>query len=699
MARGRPPLSLRPREHKAPNGRLPPLAAPAPQRCEHGADTLQAWERFITGEPEAAAPLGNFVVSSWQRSLALGVNPQSRAAPLAAEGDRLGQLEERYRDLLWAAGEVMAEAADLFPGSRCIVLLTTPEGVVLDARGDTRTLDEGARINLMRGGDWREAVVGTNGIGTAIATRRPAQVHASEHFCEGIKRWTCAAAPICEPGTGDVLGVVDISGPPSTYQRANLALAVSMARRIEGTLAERGVQERARLLENCLARLTAADTAGLVAVDRGGRLVHLAGRVASPVQVGERVPGLARDVAVEEWAQRLPDGWRPEWFTPIVFGGRAIGAMLVVPNQPRAGGASRQALPFSEADPERCAFSHIIGNSSPIRALIARANLLAQRRVPVLIEGETGVGKELLARAIHGDASDGRPFIAFNCGAVSKELVAGELFGHVRGAFTGATSEGRLGRFELAHGGTLCLDEIGEMPLDVQPMLLRVLEEGVVYRLGDPQPRRVDVRLIAVTNRNLRREVEAGRFRRDLYYRIGVTQLTIPPLRERPQDIAPLIEHFNLRLAARHRVPARRFAPGVLAALCAVPWHGNVRELRNVVESLLLAGSDELVTLEDLPPEFLDAPLPAAAVNGASLPTASPGQPLAGDRAAPGPPAPDASPVRLEAVERETLRRALRRSQGNIADAARQLGISRSTLYRKMQRYRMDATLPDQGQA
>jgi transcriptional regulator with PAS, ATPase and Fis domain len=303
--------------------------------------------------------------------------------------------------------------------------------------------------------------------------------------------------------------------------------------------------------------------------------------------------------------------------------------------------------------------------------VIQRAGQLAGRRVPVLIEGETGTGKELLARAMHDDAEGRRPFIAFNCGAVSRELVAGELFGHVRGAFTGAVAEGRPGRFELAHQGTLCLDEIGEMPLDLQPVLLRVLEEGIVYRLGDTQPRQVDVRLIAVTNRNLRAETEAGRFRRDLYYRVGVTTLTMPPLRERVEDIEVLIAHFNRKLSARHGVPMRQFGPGVLAALRGLAWPGNVRELRNVVENLLLTGSDAMVTLEDLPPELFGPGVSRAP------PPASRGEPGAS----------------LADAERDMILRAMKSEHGNLAGAARLLGISRSTLYRKLGRYGLD--MPD----
>ena len=636
-------------------------------RRAEGSDTMLAWERFLTGDPEAAAPAGNFVVSSWRRSLALGVDPGGRAAPLAAHGDDVGRLRRGHRDLLAAAAGVFAEVTELFAGSRSIMVLTNADGVVLEAVGDLRTLEQGRDIHLMLGGDWREDVVGTNGIGTALATGRPAQVHASEHFCEGIKSWTCAGAPICEPGTDTILGVVDISGPPTTYQRNNLTLAVTTARQIETTLAEQAAREGMRLLEACLNRLTASDAAGLIAIDRSGRLVHVTGRIPSAIGLGERLPGISREVAIEDWADHLPEGWRPEWFSPVAFGGRAIGAMLVVPDRPRSA-ASRPALPRgSESDPDRSTFEHIIGRSAAMTAVIRRASQLALRRVPVLIEGETGVGKELLARAIHGDGDGKRPFIAFNCGAASKELLAAELFGHVRGAFTGATPEGRPGRFELAHQGTLCLDEIGEMPLELQPVLLRVLEEGIVYRLGDPQPRQVDVRLVAITNRILRAEIEAGRFRRDLYHRISVTALTVPPLRERVDDIDLLVEHFNCKLALRHCVPMRQFGPGVMAALRALPWRGNVRELRNAVESLLLTGSDALVRLEDLPAELLgqDAPTPPAM--------------------------PAATPARLVDAEREAILMAMRRAHGNLAGAARALGTSRSTLYRKLGRYGLDA--------
>lgn len=633
-------------------------------------DTMLAWERFLAGELTTAAPTA--LLASWKRSLQSGVNPTAGAAPFAVHGDAIAALRWRHRELLSASDRLFSATAELFAESHSILLLTNADGVILKAAGDLRTLDAGEKIHLMTGGDWREATAGTNGIGTALATRQPTYIHGSEHFCEGIKAWSCAAAPICEPGTGNVIGVLDISGPPSTYQINNLTLAVTAARQIEMVLAEQVAREHMRLLAFCLQRLSSSDAAGLIAIDRRGRLVHTTARVTLPVGVGERFPGMDENSAVEEWADRLPQGLRPEWFNPVVVDGGTIGAMLIVPVRASPSSGVRrvgQHVPArTEADPQRNCFSQILGHSTAMQAAIDRGRQLARRRVPVLIEGETGAGKELFARAIHGEEGGGGPFVAYNCGAASKELIGAELFGHVRGAYTGATSEGRPGRFELAHGGTLCLDEIGEMPLELQPVLLRALEEGVIYRLGDTQPTRIDVRLLAMTNRNLREEVECGHFRRDLYYRVSVTRIRIPPLRERDVDVDLLVEYFNRRLAQRHGLQARRFPEDIMAVLRAYSWPGNVRELRNVVENLLLTSNDEIVTLNEMPLELLDE---AAATNETLMPVV------------------DVQSASLEETERLAIARAVHQAHGNLAQAARALGVSRSTLYRKLQIYRL----------
>jgi transcriptional regulator of acetoin/glycerol metabolism len=612
---------------------------------------MAAWERFLTGEQQAAVPLAGIVVASWQRSLRLGVNPAGRAAPIAAVGDRYLALRHRNRDLINASADIFGRIESMLAESRCMMLLTDPFGIVLETAGDHGTIDEGERIHLVPGGQWNEDVMGTNGIGTALATGQPAQVHASEHFCEGIKAWTCAAAPIHHPITGKILGVLDISGPPTTYQRGNLSLAVATARQIETSLAERVERERARLLEHCLHMAPSFAHTEMLVLDRSGRVVFANGKPDSFAGL----PPFEPDQKIEDWVRNLPESLKKSGnFEPVQLDGRTVGAMIFAPHA--------DAFPRAAAKPVIAvngAFDGIVGGSPEIVKMVEQATQLAGRRVALLVQGETGTGKEVLVRAIHQLAGPAQPLVVFNCGAASKDLLGAELFGHVRGAFTGALQEGRPGRFELAHGGILCLDEIGELPLDMQPLLLRVLEEGIVYRIGESHGQKVDVRLIAMTNRNLRREVAAGRFRADLFYRLSVTSIEIPPLRARDGDVARLLDYYNEVLSEKHGTRKLRFAGDALRALDAYAWPGNVRELRNFVEGLLLSGADE-VTATSLPPE------------------------MSHDSAQGG----ENSGLRLEDTARAAMIRAIENCAGNLSQAARQLGISRSTLHRRLKELR-----------
>jgi sigma-54 dependent transcriptional regulator, acetoin dehydrogenase operon transcriptional activator AcoR len=316
---------------------------------------------------------------------------------------------------------------------------------------------------------------------------------------------------------------------------------------------------------------------------------------------------------------------------------------------------------------------HIIGHSAPFRQALEKARVLAERDVPVLLQGETGVGKEVFARAIHGSGPRPHgPFVALNCGGLPRDLLASELFGYVEGAFSGARRTGRIGRLEAAHGGTLFLDEIGEMPLELQPSLLRVLEDREVYRLGENRPRQVAFRLVAASNRDLHAEVTAGRFRMDLFYRVSVTSLVIPPLRERQEDLPDLVAHFSRDVAQRHGMSVPRFEPAVLSALATYAWPGNVRELRNVVEGLVLMRVGQAVTVADLPAEVASSRVVGTPSHGALAPI-----PVTG----------------LDAVERDAITAAILTYHGNLTQVARALHIAKSTLYLKIQKYGLEHIL------
>jgi DNA-binding NtrC family response regulator len=307
-----------------------------------------------------------------------------------------------------------------------------------------------------------------------------------------------------------------------------------------------------------------------------------------------------------------------------------------------------------------------------------RARQLSKVNVPVLLQGPTGAGKEIFARALHeaGPTSQG-PFIPFNCGGITRDLLASELFGYIEGAFTGAKRGGMVGKFEAANGGTLFLDEIGEMPIDLQPHLLRVLEEGEVYRLGENKPRKVSLRLVAATNRDLRKEVAEGRFRMDLFYRLSVTTLHLPGLCDRPDDIPALTEYFIDRFVKSHGIEPRYPNAEALEAMKEYSWPGNVRELRNVVEGMLLLGRDDVLTLDDLPSEILKNNVNQFGMK--SEPVQAPvGEVSAGT---------------LDESEKATILAALNIEKGNMSRVAERLGIARSTLYQKIRRYEIDRVL------
>jgi transcriptional regulator with GAF, ATPase, and Fis domain len=316
----------------------------------------------------------------------------------------------------------------------------------------------------------------------------------------------------------------------------------------------------------------------------------------------------------------------------------------------------------------------LIGGSSAIQHIREVIRLIAARTCTVLITGESGTGKEVVASALHsasGRAS--RPMVAVNCAAVPAALLESEMFGHAKGAFTGAVAH-RVGRFEQAHQSTIFLDEIGDTPPELQAKILRVLQEKEIQKIGSSTPQKVDVRVLAATNRDLREEMSAGRFRHDLFFRLRVIPLHIPPLRERPEDIPPLVDHFLEKICRREGIGRKRVEPGVTAHLAEQPWPGNVRELEHALErAIALTGEREVLDMWDFPPFCEVVPLrPYAAVAEDASETINLEQTIA-------------------KLERALIDRALQRSCGNKARAAQMLGLKRSTLVSKVRALQVTA--------
>ena len=352
--------------------------------------------------------------------------------------------------------------------------------------------------------------------------------------------------------------------------------------------------------------------------------------------------------------------------------------LLAALEQAVAGTAAGELRPLTEKIPALLAFDEIVGSAPDFRAALAIAAKAARARVPVLIEGESGVGKEVVAEAVHAASPRSKkPMVTVNCGAIPANLVESELFGHEKGAFTGAFDR-KIGRFQQAEGGTIFLDEIGEMPLDAQVKLLRTLQTGEVHPLGARHAQEVDVRVIAATNKRLLDEVEAGRFREDLYYRLNVVPVTIPPLRERAGDIPALARHLLARIAKQPGLRPLGITDDALHMLGEYDWPGNVRQLQNALFRAAVLCEGAALTRADFPQiaslgARRHATTQAAMAGGVTLFRA------------------DGNMRPLEDIEADVIRLAIGHYRGRMTEVARRLGIGRSTLYRKLGELGIDA--------
>jgi two-component system, NtrC family, response regulator HydG len=340
----------------------------------------------------------------------------------------------------------------------------------------------------------------------------------------------------------------------------------------------------------------------------------------------------------------------------------------VVDNASRTQHLRRANAELSRRLDEKFGFEGVIGNSPQMHEVVDRLRRIAPTDATVLIQGDTGTGKELVAQAIHQNSPrKNRPFVALNCAALSENILESELFGHIRGAFTDASAD-RIGKFEYANGGTLFLDEVGDMPLPTQIKLLRVLESGEITRVGSNEPIKVNVRILSATNRDLEDAIRVGTFREDLYHRLKVLTVRLPRLAERTQDLPLLIEHFIQMHSARHHKEIKSMTMAARRRLMAYNWPGNVRQLKNAIESMVVVDYDEVLDVDDLPSELLtpgEQPVPAGAVSGLSDLVGRP----------------------LSELEGLFIGETLKATAGNREEAAEMLGIGERTLYRKIKEF------------
>lgn len=614
------------------------------------------WQARRAFFDEGSAPAGLIddpVLRSWQRCRGQGRGASEQVEFDPVDRLALARLLEAQRTLLEAARPELDALARAVSDAGYAVLLTDVQGRALAVEGCTDRRSEPLRQAFRPGVDLSEAVIGTNAMSSAIAEQRVVRVLGPEHFFADNQIFHCCAAPVFDP-QGRVVGAVDISRDMPGLAAGAVALTQRCARRIERKLFE-ALPAFVRLR---LETQDASDEAWL-AFNRDGGL--LAANIAARHLID--VPFVPQGLGFSD----LFDG---RFDTLAAAASQASGELSLrlrggVQLRARASGVppmARSVATPNRSAPPRTAPRPEFGDVS-FAADFERALRAFNAGLPVLVTGETGAGKEVAARALHevSHRHDG-PLIAINCGAIAPQLMAAELFGHVEGAFTGARRGGSAGKIEAAQGGTLLLDEIGDMPLELQVGLLRMLDSGEVLRVGATRAVRVDVRFVCATHRDLRALVASGLFREDLYYRISGFQLQVPPLRMR-SDFNAVLD----ALLAEQGCAPRLLDAGLRRALKSRRWPGNVRQLRHALRlALALLDADEALTLSHFPDHEPDH---------------EPGLRVPSDRPRTG--APDDG-LSWRQTQQQAIDAALRQTGGNVTAAAALLNIGRATLYRKL---------------
>ncbi|WP_462408500.1 sigma-54-dependent Fis family transcriptional regulator [Neobacillus sp. Marseille-QA0830] len=656
----------------------------------------KAWEDFVSGK-DFDVKVRTFTQQSWERSLKHGIHPAQQIAPLTLTEEQI--LNYKSSNPLYSIIKpILSELKEVAIDSGHLVVFSNNSGEIIDVEGDVKLKSAAEKMNFAVGTSWLENNIGTNAIGTALATGTPMQIFASEHFCEPVHNWVCSAAPVRDPATKGIIGVVDLTGEWSLIHPHSLTTAISISQSIEGRLLNLLELDRYKLLEHYLETSIKFPKRISAVLDRGGYVIKANHLFYSNgwIDITNHIPELKNVSLMHEQRWKTNnDGWSFE-LTPIYFEGKFIGSVVqaistkVSVTIPGYTNEHNNNNNNNNNNNLRYSFSHLIGCSKEFKSVIAEAQSIANLNLPVLIEGESGTGKELFAQSIHAASSRSfGPFVAVNCGAIHKDLAESELFGYEEGTFTGGQKGGRAGKFQQADGGTIFLDEIGEMPLNLQTILLRVLEEGEVVRLGGKKPIKLNVRVIAATNRDLKKASEEGKFRLDLYYRLNILSLKIPPLRERTGDIPVILEDLLNKVCNQMGRSPLRIENTALKFLERYEWPGNVRELRNFVYKMAVkVQNSPFVTISDLPNEIMDSQNQKYDNN---YNTPYPGQDSKGDSPLLPPPNETISDIQLlKEQELKTILNVLEEVNGNVQEAAKRLGIHRSTIYRKLSRINGD---------
>ncbi len=612
------------------------------------------------------------IASSHKRSKKYNIDPNLTKAP---ESTRLTpkELEERIENqktFYTVAKEQIDKLYTLLQGTGFCMALADKDGYVLYVIGDTDLVEHFKNRNCIPSYRWTEKDMGTCAIGLTLEDKKPIYIPGNEMYATLAQNISNSGAPVFDID-GSLLGVISLSGYTEKMHIHTLGLVCQAAEAVTSHLKEQRHSKELAIKNKYMSALLEAGTKGIVTVDPKGRIVQTNQKARCIFELDKNCIGkpfssltktnfnfeqvlhkgkrfLAREISTNKGNGFLA-------LDPVIMkNGEIVGAILTITEKKEM----MQLAMEMTGSKAHFTFDAIVGTSPKLLEALEIAKIAAKNTASLLIYGETGTGKELFAQAIHnaGDRSD-RPFVALNCGAIPSELLESELFGYEEGAFTGAQKGGRPGKLELADTGTLFLDEIGDMPFNMQVKLLRALQTGEIRRVGGIRTIPIDIRIISATNKDLKKEIEKECFRPDLFYRITTLSILIPPLRERRDDIPLLVDYFFKRFGS---LDTRKcLAPNIYNLIVNYSWPGNVRQLESAIERAIHLADGKTIKAEHFGIEKNNA---------------------------------DGTAIRnltLDEMEKNIISESLQKHRGNMSSCAKSLGISRPTLYRKLEKYRI----------
>lgn len=623
------------------------------------------------------------IEESHKRSEVYGVNKDINQSKIILIGDELKKVLEVNKELIEISKPYIDMVAESVDDRDFIIVLTDNNGCILYIRGANKIRDELEKLNLKVGAYMDEKNIGTNAMSVAISDDRCIQITAKEHYVSIFQSLTCSAAPI-HNSKGEIIGTLNLTGKSNMKHPHTLGLVIFGVKAIENELLRIKTNDILNQTYNYMKTVIENVDKGIIIVDVYGKIININ-------ELGLKILDKKNHNLINEDINYIVPNFKniiyrisnnnetikreiklshdSKYKTEVILKG--------IKHNDKVIGVVATLTKLKEKDIQSSftgaffTFSDIIGKSDAIRNVITNCKIVANSPSTILIQGESGTGKEVLAQAIHNySIRKNNKFIAINCGAIPANIMESELFGYEDGTFTGGKKGGRIGKIELSNGGTLFLDEIGEMPLDMQVKLLRVLQEGRVTRLGGSKEIPVDMRVIAATNKNLKKEVREGRFREDLFYRLCVIPIKLPPLRERSGDIRLLIEYFLRTKSLKLGKDIPNLSDDLLDRLLTCSWQGNIRQLENCVENIVNLNGE-------LSPDFLDdsEDVNRKIVNDNYKNNIR----VLKNR--------NEEKLNLDFIEKEAIINAIKYNQYNISKTAKTLGVSRNTLYLKIKKY------------